>query len=315
MKRRILAPVLCIALLTCLLTGCTKQKAQLAERDDLLDVYASFYPIYAIADMICGDVSNVRLNCLVQPQDGCLRSYALSDWDRALLANSADALLIGGRGLESFESMLYTLGENGPAVSGLLYNMELREFETAFDDEESHWTGENPHIYMHTDGAICIAEHVAGSMSMLDPGNSEKYAANLETAKEKLMTLQAEIHGGKASIEGENVIVMNEALLYAAEEFGLKVEKCIERESGEALYDHSLDACIMELKGCEARVILIEKQAPEAFCRALEDAGYDLIYLDVLSTHRADDGYEGYLEALRQNANAINAAFAAGEVN
>jgi len=314
MKRRILAPVICMALLACLMTGCTKQKPQMAERDDVLDVYASFYPIYAIADMICGDVSNVRLNCLVQPQDGCLRAYALSDWDLALL-DSADALLIGGRGLESFETLLYTLGENGPAVSGLLYDMELREFETAFEDEESHWTGGNPHIYMHTDGAIRTAERIAGSLGMLNAGNREKYAANLETAKDKLMALQAEIRAENALIEGKNVIVMNEALLYVADEFGLKVEKCIERESGEALYDHSLDACIRELKGCEARVILIEKQAPEAFCRALEDAGYDLIYLDVLSTHRADEGYEGYLEALRQNADAIYAAFAAGEVN
>lgn len=313
MKRRILALALCVALLTCLLTGCAKQKARQAEKDEIFDVYAGFYPIYAAAAMICEDVPDIRLNCLVQPQDGCLRDYALSDWDLALL-NSADAVLIGGRGLESFESLLYTLGENGPGVSALLYNMDLRSFDAAAD-EDSHWSGENPHIYMSTDGAIALAERITGSLSLLDAKNSSKYAENLEAAKQKLAAVQAEIRKESALAEGQSVILMNEALLYTAEEFGLTVEKCIGRESGEAFYDSALASCIAELENCASRVILIEKQAPEAFCRTLEDAGFVLARLDVLSTRRAGEGYEGYLEALRQNAAAISAAFAAGEDN
>ena len=35
-----------------------------------LNVYATFYPLYAIAEMILEDVPDARLNCLVQPQDG-----------------------------------------------------------------------------------------------------------------------------------------------------------------------------------------------------------------------------------------------------
>lgn len=312
MKHRILALALCMALLAGLLTGCAKPQAQQAEADDGLNVYAGFYPIYAIAEMIVENVPAVRLNCLVQPQDGCLRAYALSDWDLALLS-SADAVLIGGRGLEGFESLLYTLGESGPGVSALLYNMELSGFKGIAADEDSHWSGENPHIYMKTDGAIAFAERIAGSLSLLDARNSEKYAANLESAKEKLIALQTEIRGQNTTLAGKSIIIMNEALLYTAEEFGLTIEKCIERESSEAFYEKTLQSCLDELRGCESKVILIEKQAPEAFCRALEAAGFALARLDTLSTRPANDGSDGYFEALRQNAAAIQAAFAAGE--
>ena len=313
MKRRRRALALCIMLLCSLLTGCKKQEPRQQEQDHVLDVYASFYPVYAVAQMICEDVPDVRLNCLVQPQDGCLRDYALSDWDLALL-NSADALLIGGEGLESFESLLYSLGENGPAVSALLYNMELNSLDAAAE-EESHWSGKNPHVYMCTDGAIALAERIAGSLSMLDAKNSVQYDANLEAAKQELAELQAEIRNQNARLNGKKVILMHEALLYVAEEFGLTVETRIERESGEAFYDSALAACVASLENCEARVVLIEKQAPEAFCRALEEAGFVLARLDVLSTRRSNEGFDGYFEALRQNAAAINAAFAAGEDN
>ena len=312
MKRKALVFALCAALLAAVLSGCAKRAEEQNQQDDgILDVYVGFYPIYAIAEMIVQDVPDVRLNCLVQPQDGCLRAYSLSDWDLALLSH-ADAVLIGGRGLESFESLLYALGEDGPGVSALLYNMELSSTEAAAD-EDSHWHGENPHIYMESGGAIALAERIAGSLSLLDAGHSELYAANLEKAKSELSAFQQEIRMLNAHLKGESVILMHEALLYTAEEYGLKVEKCIQRESGVAFYDSTLANCLSELKSCTSRVILIEKQAPEAFCKALEAAGFRLAKLDTLSTHPANDGAEGYFEALRTNAAAINAAFAAGE--
>ena len=64
-----------------------------------ISVYATFYPLYALTDALMDGVPNASLHCLVQPQDGCLRSYTLSDWDAALLASSADAVIAGGRGL------------------------------------------------------------------------------------------------------------------------------------------------------------------------------------------------------------------------
>ena len=60
----------------------------------------------------------------------------------------------------------------------------------------------------------------------------------------------------------------------------------------------------------DARVVLVEKQAPSSLVGALEGAGYVVARLDVLSTRRADMGAEGYFAAQQENAEAVSAAFA-----
>ncbi|MBQ3423728.1 MAG: hypothetical protein IJH38_00820, partial [Clostridia bacterium] len=117
-----IAAVLTVFMCCMLLTSCRRL---VPEEEETISVYASFYPIYALADGVTRSVPDVELHCLVQPQDGCLRSYQLSDWDLALLKRGADAVISGGRGLESFEDALFTLGKEGPAVSAVLYNIDL----------------------------------------------------------------------------------------------------------------------------------------------------------------------------------------------
>ena len=103
-----IATLIC-ALVVLLLTGCHP----LMEGEDALPtkyVSATFYPLYSLAVNIVKDVPALSLSCLTQPQDGCIRSYELSDWDYRTLMEQ-DAVIFGGRGLESFESTLTQLGK------------------------------------------------------------------------------------------------------------------------------------------------------------------------------------------------------------
>ena len=307
-----IALLLCMCLMACALSGCNLHAAteEASPETEALSIYATFYPIYGITALVADGVPELQINCLAQPMDGCLRSYSLSDWDLALLVRSADAVISGGRGLETFESTLYALGEDGPAIVSVLYNLELATVKPANETgEESHWTDENPHIYMTIDGAIAIAERIAANLTVLDPEYADLYAENLEKAKNRLESLREEMHSTTGDLTGRKVIVMNEALVYAAREYGLDVELCYARESSESLYDRELEDCIELLRACDARVILMEKQAPEAFRRALEEAGFRVAALDVLSTRRASEGTEGYFEAQLENARALAAAF------
>ena len=179
--RRILA-VVAIALAICLfLTGC---RPLVETEETTISLYATFYPIYALTDALITKVPNVQLHCLVQPQDGCLRSYALSDWDIYMLASSADAVIMGGRGLESFENTLFSWENQGPAVAAVLYNLELYNQSDGdnSDDESSHLDGANPHLYMSLDGASQIIESIAASLMSVDPDYSHVYNSNAEIA-------------------------------------------------------------------------------------------------------------------------------------
>lgn len=114
---------LLLAALAIMLSACAPL-VESAETQRTWQIYATFYPIYALTSLVTEDIEALETHCLVQPQDGCLRDYALSEWDLYMLLQ-ADVVVSGGRGLESFESTLQSLGDNGPVVVFANYNYEL----------------------------------------------------------------------------------------------------------------------------------------------------------------------------------------------
>lgn len=275
------------------------------------EVCATFYPFYALTSLLTEGVDGLRLSCLVQPQDGCLRAYELSEWDLYQLA-AADLVVAGGRGLESFEGTLQSLGDAGPAVALTLYNTELYDQGDSSEDgaEDSHWNGVNPHDYMSIEGAKYILEGVAIALSELFPQHAEAVRASLEAATARVDGLGAQMRSLAADAAGGRVILMSEALVYTAQELGLEVAGRYERESGQMLYEGDVEDCLERLAAMDACVVLVEKQAPASLVEALEGAGYIVARLDVLSTLRADQGAEGYFAAQEENARAVAAAFA-----
>ena len=304
MIRKILYMGALLTICALLLCGCSPI---VTEPPETLSVYTSFYPIYALADMVSHDVPDLDLHCLVQPQDGCLRSYSLSDWDLYLLGYSADALLIGGKGLESFEASVS--GSQDLALSKVLTGIELYADADRISDEESHSSGENPHIYMSVDGGMRILENISAAMSVMDAKYADMYEANLEKAMLEMENLKHEIEGLTSDLAGQKVILMNEALIYAAQDYGLEIDAVYERESGETRYSNEIDECLSALSESDAQVVLIEQQAPESLIIELEQAGYSVAKLNVLSTMNESDGNTGYLSALRDNAAAVQSAF------
>lgn len=301
--KRIVLLIIIAALMLC---GCSP----IVDEMNTLDIYASFYPIYALLDGLVKDIPDIRLHCLVQPQDGCLRDYELSDWDLYLLASSADALFIAGRGLESFEGTVLNWGDNGPAVSAVLYNLDLyNQDDEASGEETSHFDGANPHLYMSVKGAKEIIENMAGALYVLDPGYANVYEDNFEKMSDRLDKLYEEIQNAFSDKQKTPVIIMNEALVYVARDYGLDVGLCWERESGTSLYANELQECLKAIKATGVERILIEKQAPDALVQALEDAGYIVAKIDILSDHGLTDGFEDYLKTQRNNAAVMCGAF------
>ncbi len=305
--RKFCALLLFACLLAPALAGCGAKEDE-REEVQALNIYASFYPIYAVASMVSDGVPDLTLHQLVQPQDGCLRAYSLSDWDAALLA-SADALIVMGGGLESFASAL-AANEGRLALAQLGTNMELTEVEAENADPEGtpHWVGANPHAYLSVDGGIELAERAAHSLAALDPRYEAQYLENLERAKEQLSGLKAAIAAETAGLKGAKGAVLNEALVYAAGDYGLDALYWA-RESGESMEDGSLQELLDALDEGNIRLVLIERQAPQSLVEALEAAGLAVAKLDVLSTHRADEGAQAYLDALRGNAEAVRRAY------
>ena len=152
-------------------------------------------------------------------------------------------------------------------------------------------------------------ESIAASMQAMDPDYADSYAENAAASMDQLNALAEELQAENEALRGKPVILMNEALIYVAQDYGLTVAEWIDRESGIAYYDDELAKCLEKLKSSGAGVILIERQAPTGFVHALEDSGFIVARIDILSTHREDAGFDTYLRVQRENAAAIRAAF------
>ena len=306
--RRLLALAACLLPVALVLAGC---RPLVVDDIEALSVYATFYPIYALTDAVMEGVPDAELHCLVQPQDGCLRNYQLSDWDAALLASGADAVMLGGRGLESFEDALFDWGDDGPAVSAILYNLELYDAGTTGDGEaESHFKGINPHLYMSLEGARQMIASIAAMLQSMDPRYAEAYAENAKKADAALAAAQSDARGVLEGCVGRRVAVLNEALVYPARDYGLEIAKALERESGDGMSGEALERCIEGLSGAEIDAVLIEKQAPQAFVEAIASAGFEVALMDVMSTHAEGEGFDAYLQIQAANARAVAEALA-----
>ncbi len=299
--RRLVLLSTILAALCLALSGC-KPLVDDSDIEENFTLYASFYPIYALSDMIVRDVPGMTLRLLVQPQDGCLRLYALSDWDAYLLAQS-DAVIIGGQGLELFGDSLTALGEDGPAVVTAMSALTLLRNG---DDSESHFDGVNPWLFLSVDGAMDITRAICSNMLALDEPYAQKYTDNLDKALVELSDLRQSMSAALVGCDTDVPIALaHEGLIYLANDMDLNVAAQIERESGVMPDDAEFADMLDALNSGGVRAVLIEKQAPDALIAALARNGYEVIRIDTLSTGVESMGADGYVNAMRNNAEAI----------
>lgn len=299
MKRNI--RLLCMALALCLLTSCVHIDMPDPEPQT---VYASFFPVYALAQGVCRDVPNMSLYCLTQPQDGCIRSYSLSDWDAALLGG-ADLIIIGGRGLESFES---AVSSAGIACLTAMDNMPLTGAQEETTDESSHFAGPNPWLFLSLSGARNICAVIAAGMAELDPDFAPVYAQNLSDVQSRIDALSAQIASMTQDIQWPGAILMQEGLCYFAQEMGLDDYIEIEREAGTDMSDIEFDEALVQMRACGHSLVLIERQAPQGLVQALGAQGFTVCQIDILTDHSPSEGFDGYLSAMQANAAALVSA-------
>lgn len=280
-----------------------------AETERVLNITATVSPIYMLTDMIVGGVDDVELSCLTAPSDECFRSYSLSDWDISLLMDR-DIVVLGGKGLESYEQLLYQLGDTGPALVTAMYECapQTPSHILNTDDASEHFKTADPAVYMTTQGAETILNTICASMIILDPDHESQYRANREKAAASIQALTSEIAETTKDIKGKSVIIMGESLLYTAAECGLNVEACYAREYSQMLYGEELSTCIEQLKKCSANVILLEKQAPQALCEALTESGFSIVRINTITDMPAT-GCEAWYMVMRENAMAVVKGF------
>lgn len=292
-------PLLAAACL--LVSGCER----VVDEPRGITLRASFYPIYVLLQNVCEDVPDLTVRCLTQPQDGCPRDYALSDWDAALLPDT-DALALGGRGLESFESALEGGGAPVFTLMGSLSLIGQGETVPEGDDEAGHFTGARPWAWLSASGAREMCRAACAAMIALDPGYAARYEENLEKATTKFSNLETYTASRMKDAPKETVALFHEGLCYLARDLGLSYVE-IEREPGAEMDEAGLSAALEKLRGAGATLALLEEQAPDSLRRAISAAGVRAVFIDTLTAHTETDP-DTYFTVMRQNVDRVAAA-------
>ena len=208
--------------------------------------------------------------------------------------------------MESFSDALRQSAEQTHIVVEALTGLELAENpEIEHDETLSHWEGDNPYLYLSVDGAMEILNNLSDALSVMDPRYAEKYEANLAAVLTKMENLNAEIEAVRPLSHGKRAALLNEAMLYIAEDYEMEIAAVIPRESGASLAQSELENCIEQLQSSDVEIVLIEKQAPQSLIAALESAGFQVAQIDTMSTRRENESGDGFFEAQRENMQAV----------
>jgi ABC-type Zn uptake system ZnuABC Zn-binding protein ZnuA len=216
-------------------------------------VMTSFYPLYALALNLTQGVPALMLNNLVQPQAGCPRAYQLSDWDAALIG-AQDAMIIGGRGLEAFESALGS-STSGPAVLIAMSGLTLYNNGAPSNEESSHLDGDNPWLFLSVGGAMDICTAIASGMAQMDEPYADIYLNNLSAYLQRLQNLADDMEHVIERAPSLPVAVLHEGLGYLARQLRLKVVCEYPREPGTEQYGNDLSDLLAALADAGAIAI------------------------------------------------------------
>ncbi|MGB7431326.1 MAG: zinc ABC transporter substrate-binding protein [Ahrensia sp.] len=222
------------------------------------DVVASIKPIHGLVAAVMGDVGSPEL--LVDGA-GSPHNYALRP-SQASSVQDADIVFWVGHSLEQFlEKALETIGENAQSVAlseiDGIKTLEYRDIKLAekdTDDHEGHDHdghdhddhkeeasaehdhgqdhdhadgGIDPHIWLDTDNARVMVQHIANVLSAADSDNADTYAGNAAAFIAQLDVLNAEIEQELKPYRERQFVVFHDAYHYFEDRFGLEATAAI----------------------------------------------------------------------------------------
>ncbi len=148
-----------------------------------LRVVATFKPVHGIVAAI---MQGVAAPTLLIDTGASPHTYALTPSKRALLE---DADLIVGIGPNMEAGIWEAIEEIAAPHLALMENGEAHQA----DKPQTHAHEGDPHVWFDAHLVAEMAEHIAESLSEIDPGNASIYASNLEGFATQVEELEDEI--------------------------------------------------------------------------------------------------------------------------
>lgn len=285
---------LLLALLMVSLSGCV------AAAEDV-DLMATFYPVYILAENVLDGVEGVTLSSMTPPNTGCLHDYQLLTSDMRALAKCS-ALLINGAGMETFL----------PDVTGQFPDLTVIDCSQGVElltEEEDHGHDHdqltyNAHIWLAPENAIQMVRNLRDGLSALLPDQKDRIAENAEAYIERLTALDEELRAAIEPLPRKQIVTFHEAFPYFARAYGLEVAAVVALEPDEPISPRMLKQVIEKVRAAGNPPLFSEPQYESTVLRTVaQETGAPVYELDPLVT--GDGAKNAYEDVMRKNLKVL----------
>lgn len=202
-----------------------------------------------------------HVSLFIMPQAGYMEDYELAQSDY-LRAQSADAVVLIGGGLESFDTLLYADGLK-PAIAA---GEEIERIPgRVLDPDEDDTPADNPYIWLSPTRWGQLVHGIASALAQLDPDRADVYAQANYQAQQAVADVQQAMEAQLRGYAGRQVIVMHPALAYLCEDAGLDVVLSVERDPSVIPYPADIEDIEAWIAPYTDAIVVLEKDAPAAF--------------------------------------------------
>lgn len=260
-----------------------------------LKIVTSFYPMYISTINVVGDIKNVTVENMTQPQTGCLHDYEITAADMKHL-ETADIFIINGAGMETFLDQ----------VKSTYPNLKIIDTSKGIDLIKDDTGEENAHVWLSINNTQIQVNNIAQALSEADSKNAAAYKQNAKDYNAKLDALITETKDAFKNLSSKGIVTMHEAFPYYAKEFGLDIVAVITREPGTEPTPTELQETIAAIKASKVKAVFTEPQYSDAVAKTLaSETGTKIYSLDPVVTHEADGDRDVYIKLMRQNKETI----------
>ena len=275
--------------------------------EEELLIVTSFYPMYVATINVAAECENVTVENLSEPQTGCLHDYQLTPQDMILLSE-ADVFVVNGGGIEKFltevaeEFPQLTIIDAGAGIFGA--EGEHRE-ETP---EHGHDHGENAHAWMSIPYYMEQVSAISEGLSAADEVHRTEYEAGAAAYLEKIQEVYAESLELAEETEGYAVILLHEAFVYLAEDYGMTVAGELNLDEERQVSAGEVADVLYAIEEKNVRILLAEELYGKALGDTIEaETDCRVYYLDTLVRGRYDR--DSWLSGMRNNIALLREAF------
>lgn len=277
-----------------LITGCSKEGRINKNDSEKLVVYASFYPLYFLADEIGKE--NIDLRVVIP------NGVESHDYDPSIKQlkemEDAEVFIYNGAGFESWaDKLLNTIVEDEKVLKA------SDEVNLIISDG-----GPDPHLWLNPENMNKIGEKIKDRFILLDEVNREKYEKNYKELSNRLKELDEKYLEILKDKKKNGVLVSHAAFAYMAEKYDFQ-QISVAGISPEQEPSPKTIANIIEIaKNGDFKYIFLETLSnPKTVDIIAEEANLETLVLNPIEglTEEEVASGEDYISIMEKNLNNL----------